>query len=553
MTDKTIRVLFIEDDRIDRMAFERLIENERLAYDYSVAESTAAAKACLSSGGFDIIISDYNLGDGTCLDLFKYLGDTPMIVVTGTGDEETAVAAMKLGASDYLIKDPEGHYLKTLAVTVDRALERKRASKELQQYREHLEELVSQRTAELEEEIEAREKAEEERITLERQLHQAQKMEAVGQLAGGVAHDFNNLLTVIFANLHSIQQTLPQEMVPTESLRMIEEAAEQASGVTRSLLTFSRKVPAEKKVVMLSQVVAKATRLLGRALPASIELVVDVPDEPPLRVNADATQIQQVVMNLAINARDAMPKGGTLTIAVKPSHESLGGTSDEPENVESASARLIVSDTGTGMTPEVKHRIFEPFFTTKPREHGTGLGLSIIHGIVKDHGGQIEVESEVGQGTTFLVKLPCTALREDDGSSEQPPPSQRGAGELILVGEDHQYVRQLMTSALASLGYQVIEASDGEELMAQYERHAGNVRVIIADVDMPKRNGLECLRMIRERDARQPVMLTTGNIDVDLETQCAKAHAPLLRKPFQISALTRLVANLLTARAEENA
>ncbi len=245
-----------------------------------------------------------------------------------------------------------------------------------------------------------------EQILLEEELQQAGKMEAVGELAGGVAHDFNNCLTVIMASAQMLRQKMATDERCHRSVESILDASRQAAGVTKSLLTFSRRVPTEKRPLDLRETVEEAARMLGSLLPATIELVVDTAGDAPIRVDADATQIQQIIINLAVNARDAMPEGGILRVSVAPSgDEQVGdmpGTSPSGETY----ARLAVSDAGTGMSEEVRARAFDPFFTTKPRGKGTGLGLSIIHRIVTDHGGHIDVQSEEGKGTTFTILIP---------------------------------------------------------------------------------------------------------------------------------------------------
>ena len=288
----------------------------------------------------------------------------------------------------------------------------------------------------------------------EAQLRQAQKLEAVGHLASGIAHDFNNLLTAISGYVALAKKTLRPDHPAVSSLESVEQVAEQAEGVTRALLTFSRKTAARKQPVELAAVVEKAAHLLKRILPAGIDLIVDTGFVSGVWVNADSVQLQQVLLNLAINARDAMPNGGRLQIRLALPRD--GG-------IEPQAVRLIVRDTGTGMSPETLARIFEPFFTTKPRGTGTGLGLAIVHGIVTDHGGTIEVESQVGRGTTFTVALPVARaqVRPSEPVEDREPCASHG--EVVLVAEDHPYVRQIMTTGLRAAGYEVGQAEDGRD------------------------------------------------------------------------------------------
>ena len=244
------------------------------------------------------------------------------------------------------------------------------------------------------------------RRQLEDQLRQAQKMEAVGTLASGIAHDFNNLLTAIYGYTELAKTFLPGDSPAVESLNMVEQAARQASGVTRSLLTFSRKAPGHKQVLNLTVVINDTVRLLRHVLPASIEVEQIIPPGFDGWVNADAMQLQQVLMNLAVNARDAMPDGGRLGISLHHEPATPAAGSAGPAGAADGSAVLVVEDSGIGMSEETQARIFDPFFTTKPRGQGTGLGMAIIHGIITNHGGTIHVDSKEGRGTRVTVTLP---------------------------------------------------------------------------------------------------------------------------------------------------
>jgi two-component system, cell cycle sensor histidine kinase and response regulator CckA len=387
------------------------------------------------------------------------------------------------------------------------------------------------------------ERVEEEKATLQEQLLHAQKLEAVGQLSAGVAHDFNNLLTVIFGNTDMLRMSVSDNWPFHEFLDMIREAAEQASGVTKSLLTFSRKIPAEKQRIDLCETIEKSMRMLGRMLPASVEVVVDVPSGSPIWVSADATQIQQVVMNLAVNARDAMPDGGLLRISVASAGRQDFGELGKPIASTATFAQLTVSDTGAGIPEENLSQLFEPFFTTKPRGQGTGLGLSIIHGIVADHGGRIHVDSEVGEGTTLKVVLPSLGEIPTGADKAQRTELQRGHGETILLAEDNLHVSSVIVVALKAFNYNVIEARDGSELIEIAQQQDQEIRLLIVDVDMPKRSGLDCISDIRAGGNGIPAIIITGSSDPELENQLDD-QTTLLRKPFDISTLGRAVAGI---------
>lgn len=398
--------------------------------------------------------------------------------------------------------------------------------------------------------ITERKQAEEQRGRLEEQLHQAQKMEAIGQLADGVAHDFNNLLTIILAGVDQLREMVPVTDRAPEALSAIERATEQATGVTRSLLTFSHRMPAAKEPVDLRDALDKTTRLLGRLLPAAIEIDVDASPGEQLWVEADATQLQQVVLNLAINARDAMSEGGRLRIVTRRATDAECEEYLSQKAVERGAAVIEVADTGVGIPPELQPRIFEPFFTTKARGQGTGLGLAIVHGIIRDHGGRVGLESEVGRGTVFRVCLPILERARIPIEVDEPSPVPRGAGERLLLAEDNQHMREILASRLGALDYQVDACSDGQEALARYGEYGGEYRLIVLDLDLPKLDGLACIREIRRQGCDVPVVVITGSVRTQLDEQIDE-HTAVLRKPFQVNDLARLVSRLLEERREE--
>jgi two-component system cell cycle sensor histidine kinase/response regulator CckA len=367
-----------------------------------------------------------------------------------------------------------------------------------------------------------------ERKRLEDDLRQAQKLQAVGQLASGVAHDFNNLLTAIFGYTSLARRTLAPSHPANRSLERVDEAARQASGVTKALLTFSRHAPGEKRPVRLVHVVEEAVRLLRRTLPASVKLETDMATVAEAWVDADPTQLQQVVLNLAINARDAMPDGGRLRIALEP-----GGS--HPGTV-----RLIVSDTGTGMTPEVESHIFEPFFTTKPPEKGTGLGLPIVHGIVKEHDGTITVRTAPSRGSTFTVELPRVPVPQPSDGPARKMDHPQGRGECILLVEDHTYVRELLASTLAGAGYEVVQAGTGGEIAGILTAVAPRVRLIVLDHGLPDGPGEQWLDRVRTAGHDLPAVVLVGEAGVEV-TRPGGPPTIVVRKPFQVSDLVAAV------------
>ncbi len=376
----------------------------------------------------------------------------------------------------------------------------------------------------------------------EERLH-SQKIEAIGQVADGIAHDFRNALTAISGYNALGQDLLPERHPALESLKRIDQVIGQTNGLIKGMLTFSRRQETERQSVELRQLLENLADLFRRILPAAITLEIDVASIQNFQVNADATQLQQVLFNLMINARDAMPDGGTLRISLSPAPADRDDGSDAAGWV-----RIEVSDTGVGMPPEVQGRIFEPFFTTKPDEYGTGLGLAMIHSIVSQHGGRVEVRSVLGQGSTFTVLLPPAILDSTRDEVISARNWKSGAGEMILLAEDHRYVREIMAATLRHVGYQVVQVEDGLALLDRYQAHRDRLRLLIADLDLPGCSGLDALRQLRARGARLPAILITGTDSRDLSDQL-DMETLLLRKPFQMATLARLVYSLLHQEA----
>ncbi|MEX2217811.1 MAG: PAS domain S-box protein [Phycisphaerales bacterium] len=366
------------------------------------------------------------------------------------------------------------------------------------------------------------------RKRMETGLRQTQKLEAIGRLASGVAHDFNNLLTAIFGYTSLARRTLSAGHPATRSLDRVDEAARQASGVTKALLTFGRASPTDKRPLDLVGAVDSAIGLLRRTLPGTIAVRAEL--EPgPLWVRGDATQLQQIVMNLAINARDAMPGGGALSFRLQACDDRSG-----------PAARLTVIDTGTGITPEVMARIFEPFFTTKPPDQGTGLGLPIIHGIVTDHGGRIDIVSEPGEGATFIIHFPLTGPAADQPGPE-PAREASGHGELIILGDHHTYVREIVATMLQSMGFRVLQAGDGAGALALYDQHRERVRLLLLDEDMPGRTGWACAEAVRDAEGGAPALVMAAAEP----PASGPGPANILRKPFNMGELSAAVAGAL--------
>jgi signal transduction histidine kinase/CheY-like chemotaxis protein len=386
--------------------------------------------------------------------------------------------------------------------------------------------------------------------SLEAQLQHAQKMEAVGVLAGGIAHDFNNLLTVIAGYAEILLHQMPSAR--REEMNGIKKAAQQAGALTRQLLLFSRKESLKPKVVDLRVLVGDLEKMLARLIGEQIELIVERAPAP-LAVKVDPGQIEQVVMNLVINARDALPAGGRITIKAREIAIDEHYCQTLLHARPGMFVQLTVSDSGEGMSKEVMARIFEPFFTTKGQHKGTGLGLSVVYGIIKQHGGWINVYSEPKQGTTFRLYLP--AAEGVAGAGEQEPaPLPAGRGEWILLVEDEQNVRQVTSAMLAATGYQVVEASGLVEALAAFDQEGGRFDLVVSDIVLSDGSGIQVFEQLRARNPRQSILLASGYADEKSQWPVIMDQKiPFLQKPFNMTELSQAVAAAIGGQEQGDA
>jgi CheY-like chemotaxis protein len=370
---------------------------------------------------------------------------------------------------------------------------------------------------------------------LEQQIRQGQRLEAVGQLAGGVAHDFNNLLTVIGGNIELALAEVDDPVVKGD-LQEVLRSAERATELVRQLLEFARADVVEARVVGLNEAVVRVGRMLGRLLPENIEIRVELAPEQP-SILADPGQLEQVLLNLAVNARDAMPQGGVISIRTHARADVV---------------TLEVSDTGTGMDDHTRERIFNPFFTTKAAGDGTGLGLATVHGIVSSAGGEVDVESKPGEGTTFTVTFP--AITDTTVECAPPPPGLvRGAGQRILLVEDEEMVRVVTAEMLSRGGYTVVTANDGEDALRVLDEETQPFDLLFTDLMMPRMTGTELAAQLRARGHDLPVIYSSGYPrDVLLDDQ-PDDRTIVLSKPFTGEELSSAVHGLLAAAAGTSA
>jgi PAS domain S-box-containing protein len=380
---------------------------------------------------------------------------------------------------------------------------------------------------------------------LEAQFRQAQKLESLGRLAGGVAHDFNNLLTVILScGEILLEDSQEGRAVRLEDIEAIRSAGERARDLTKQLLAFARKQVITPAHLDLNTVVVASERLLRRVLGEDVRLLVEAATAP-LPVLADPGQLEQVLLNLAVNARDAMPRGGTLTISTAEVDLQAAPVRSGPPGGAGAWVELVVRATGEGLTQEVQSHLFEPFFTTKEQGKGTGLGLATVHGIVAQAGGHLHVESEVGRGSAFHVWLPRT---------EAPPQSPEASGhrapargtETVLVVEDDAQVRAVTVRALRGAGYQVLTAGRGDEALELMRRHQGQVDLVVSDVVMPGLSGREVADALRHLRPGLPVLFVSGYTqDAIVDHGVLASGFELLEKPFTPASLVARVRALL--------
>ncbi len=507
-----MRFLIIDDNPYDRELIMRKLQNEFSDTTYVEISRQEDFDEAMAQHDFDVVLVDYGLKWTNGLEVLKKLRtrfpDLPIVMVTDTGNEEVAAEGMKAGLSDYVLKK----HLQRLPYAVKESLEKVRLQKE--------------------------------RIGLEEQIRQAQKMESLGLLVGGIAHDFNNMLGGIsgYAQLGLSQMNRDDPLY--DHLTHIREIAKRATRMTRQLLAFSRQQTLEPSDVNLNTVIAHLLDFLSKILPEHINFEF-APDPALKTVSADASQIEQVVMNLCINARDAMPNGGKLLLKTQNvllderDAGAYGGVGP------GSYVLLTVTDTGLGMDEQVRERMFEPFFTTKEPGKGTGLGLSVVHGIIAQHNGFIVVDSEIGKGTTFNIYFPVVDRVAVHTEAEEVQAIQGGT-ETILVVEDDLDMQVLIEHNLREYGYTVIMANDGEEGLMMFEQHATSIALVIADLMMPKMKGRELYERIRSLNPTTKFLFVSGYRANQLgEDFVLGKGVEFLEKPFDLDSLAAKIRKIL--------
>jgi two-component system cell cycle sensor histidine kinase/response regulator CckA len=633
-----LRILVVEDSADDAELVTMALKRAGLRADIRRVDTSAAFVQALG-GDWDAILADYHLPSFSAPEALalrnQHAPDVPFIVVSGSVGEETAVAVLKSGASDYLLKDR----LARLGQAVTRAIEEQRVQRDKRRVeaalnaaearmrfaldaarvgiweadlrsgavvwsetleslhglvprtfggtfadflacihpddRSHMREVIGRPS---------RDGADSDVLyrtiwpdgstrwiagrgrtffdadgaplraagigwdvtdhrQLEEQYRQAQKMEAVGLLAGGVAHDFNNLLTAIHGYGSLVSEALGPASPHQDDLKEILDASDRATRLTRQLLTFSRRQPTEPRVLDLRESLDSLERMLGRLIREDVR--IDVRGTPSGRVRADPGQIEQVVINLAVNARDAMPNGGTLVFDLADRTLADDGSSRDPVPPGNY-VEMRVTDTGTGMDQATQARVFEPFFTTKPKGHGTGLGLSTVYGIVAQHGGHIWIESAPGRGTTFHVFFPRVT---DPIEAARPAAVVTGntGTETILVVEDEDAVRRLAARVLAEHGYHVLVAATPGEAIGMAHAFAQPIHLLLSDVVMPDLDGPALADRLTDARPDLRVLYMTGHADSRPRVTRRETSPPVIQKPFAADTLLHRVREVLDA------
>jgi two-component system, cell cycle sensor histidine kinase and response regulator CckA len=516
--EKAAKILVVDDEPVVQLLLEEVLAQD--GHSVTIAGDAAAASAALDTlGEIDVALVDKNLPDRSGLEVIRQVKqrqpDAEVIMITGYPSLDSAIEAMRVGAFDYLVK-PFGD-INDLRVKVRNACEKRWLIR-----------------------------SEREKQALERQLVQAQKMEAVGRLAGGIAHDFNNLLVVIQGSAQFIKHAVERDPegaagVVGKYVDSILDASSSASSMTRQLLAFSRRQVVAPEVLDLEEAVQSTERLVRRLAGESVEVHYQLSgDAWPVEI--DRTHIDQLIVNIVVNARDAMPAGGTLTFATRNVRLDDGEVGPLPTG---RYLELSITDTGTGMTDEVRSHAFEPFFTTKNEAAGTGLGLPTVQSIAEQAGGAVVLESSSGKGTVVRTYLPASSSTPS-GIFEVPGPPEGGHGEVILVVEDDEPVRRVMCQMLGDAGYQVLEADAGRSGLEAFKTRAADVAMVVTDVVMPGMSGKQLVDRLTSIRPGLPALYTSGYAtDVVVQHGVSGEDVTLVPKPFDEPTLLRAVRRVL--------
>lgn len=564
-----MKILIVDDSSTNLKLLSAQLEAEQI----TVLQATNGVEALdiLERESVDVIISDILMpkmdGYTLCQNVRSQERFDFLIFVfysatyASSSDEQFALG---LGA-DAFLKKPSPvetilEHVRSLRENTSHSVRPRTDVSEVSVLREYNDRLVTkleekniellQRTEELEREIAERRHEEEQRHQLEKQLVQAQKLESLGTLASGIAHDFNNILSIILGYSSLLQRIQPDPIKFSQSIEAIEKATHRGASLVKQLLTFARKTDAEFTPVMINDIIGEMTKLLRETFSKTIVLSTNLKKDLPSTM-ADVTQINQVLLNLCVNARDAMPGGGTLTVTTN----TVDGSTLTRMVTKAAAAQYIlieVADTGAGIDETTKQKIFEPFFTTKGPDKGTGLGLSVVYGIVHAHQGFIDVASEVGKGTVFRIYLPvgrqtviskiAPTIRFEDIA---------GGTETVLLIEDEEMLRELVKAVLVSKGYTVLTAVDGGEGISIFSRHQNDIAIVVSDMGLPKLTGQEVCKKILAINPKAKIILASGFVEPNMKSELLKAGVRhFIQKPYSAEEVLQTVRSVIDVTNE---